>query len=378
MALMKSEFLQQLSYKMKKENNVLIVLPTDSIGGAERVAQNLTSHLVAENYKVYIFFLSKGDTGSWNEFKKESNVELFFSESKSEASGLFSFFKWCLCSKTSLKYAYSTHLHVNALVGFTRLIRLLKIDNHIARESTVIFDRFFGLKKYIFKFLYKFYFNVDLLIFQTEYMKKRLIYELPNIKKIKNKVIRNPLNLNKIDNLAAEQVELSNCFNILFVGRVIPLKNLKLLIDSLAFFNKNSSEQFHCYVLGAGSQKLEMIKLVENYNLSSNFSFLGNVKNPYKYMSHADLGVITSLKEGFPNVIIEMMAAGTKTIITTPCAGDLEQLPEVIVTDDFSVVQLASCLKYLITNNPDHSDSYRAYANSINTNSFWNKIESNL
>lgn len=370
--------MEQLKFKMKNLTKILIVLPTDSIGGAERVAQNLASYLFNNNYEVTVYFLSKGCTGGWLEFEEWNGISLVYCDAKSEVLGLTPFFKWLVSNAANYQFVYSTHLHINSLICFARMTKLLNADKHIARESTVIFDRFKGFKRLLFKSFYKLYQNVDFLVFQTEYMRKSLFQVVPKIKSVKNSVIRNPLNIEKINELSSEQVVVKDTFNILYVGRLTQLKNVNLLVNSIVECAFGRSQNFHCYILGDGPEKHKLYKLIEELNLLNNFTFLGNVKNPYKYMAKADLGVVTSLKEGFPNVIIEMMAAGTKSIITTPCAGDLSTLPGVVVTEDFSVSNMTYEIDRAYKIRTDKRTEFLEYARSISTKRFWSQVESNL
>ena len=51
-------------------------------------------------------------------------------------------------------------------------------------------------------------------------------------------------------------------------------------------------------------------KLVKELNISSQVDFIGFKSNPYPYMHQADLFVLSSRYEGFPNVVLEAMACG--------------------------------------------------------------------
>lgn len=51
----------------------------------------------------------------------------------------------------------------------------------------------------------------------------------------------------------------------------------------------------------------------------------GHLENPYSIISSCDYGLLTSLREGFPNVILEMICCGVKNIVSTPCFGSIEK-----------------------------------------------------
>jgi len=52
--------------------------------------------------------------------------------------------------------------------------------------------------------------------------------------------------------------------------------------------------------------------------LDGRVRFLGFCPNPYAYMARADLFVLSSLWEGFGNVLVEAMASGT-AVISSDC-----------------------------------------------------------
>jgi glycosyltransferase involved in cell wall biosynthesis len=363
---------------------VLVVLPTDNIGGAERVAFNLVTMLSNEySVSVDVYFLSRGDNGHWVELQDTPNINLVYCNARRESLGLVSFLQYLLKNrKKAYDLCYSTHLHVNALISVIRKLNLIVCYKHCARESTVIFDRFSGLKLTLFRFLYWCYFDVDLVICQTSYMKKRFQEEVGTYSRHNIKVIKNPVNIDYID----DKIKFGNevcpnlkfgVKNIIFVGRLIDIKNLPLLLTSLHKL-KQSYTQFHLSVLGDGNAREECERITLELGLENNVTFYGNVANPFKYMEYADLGIVSSKKEGFPNVIIEMMASGTKNIITTPCAGDLELLPDVSVLENHSADTLYQEIKGKMMSHSDFSKQYREYAESISIQNYWSSLQSEI
>jgi len=86
---------------------------------------------------------------------------------------------------------------------------------------------------------------------------------------------------------------------------------------------------------------------------------LGRQANPYAIMRQCQYGLMTSAREGFPNVVLEMMACGVKKIVMTPCAGDLDDLQGVTVTEDFAAGSLCEALAKSIRAGDDFSAVYR-------------------
>lgn len=129
-------------------------------------------------------------------------------------------------------------------------------------------------------------------------------------KKIKNKSIIIPvgINLKKIKKVKKSKEK----FDILFVGRLIPEKNVDLLIQAV----KNSN--LKVAIIGEGPEKNSLIKLVNKLDIS-NISFLGPIENEddvYSYMKSSKILVLPSIREGFGIVILEALACGCKVITT--------------------------------------------------------------
>jgi glycosyltransferase involved in cell wall biosynthesis len=79
-------------------------------------------------------------------------------------------------------------------------------------------------------------------------------------------------------------------------------------------------------------------------------------------MAACQYGLVTSANEGFPNVVIEMMACGLRKIVVTPCAGDLDQMPGVTVTRTFDEGEIAGALRTAVDGAENCSEIYRAFA----------------
>lgn len=111
---------------------------------------------------------------------------------------------------------------------------------------------------------------------------------------------------------------------ILGVGRLAPQKDFKTLIH--AFKQVLEKKDCNLIILGEGELRPELEKLIKSLNLDDNVQLPGFVDNPYAWMSHADLFVLSSIREGFGNVIVEAMACGTPIVSTDCPSGPYEIL----------------------------------------------------
>ena len=78
--------------------------------------------------------------------------------------------------------------------------------------------------------------------------------------------------------------------------------------------------------MGEGEKREELENLVRELNLEEYVSMPGFVDNPYAYMSKSDVFVLSSLQEGFGNVLVEAMACGANVVSTDCPSGPFEIL----------------------------------------------------
>ncbi|MBI5049914.1 MAG: glycosyltransferase [Nitrospirae bacterium] len=138
-------------------------------------------------------------------------------------------------------------------------------------------------------------------------------------------VIYNPLDSSVIQSLAAEAIESSSPY-IVFVGRLTKQKNIPLLIHAFSII-KNEFD-IDLMILGKGEEEKGLRDLAGSLNIGDRVIFKGFEINPYKYMRNAEVLVLPSDFEGFPNVLLEAMACGV-SIVSTNCPYG----PSEIITD---------------------------------------------
>lgn len=101
---------------------------------------------------------------------------------------------------------------------------------------------------------------------------------------------------------------------ILAAGRLVACKDYPTLLK--AFTEVLKTQPAHLAILGDGPEREKLERSAVKLGVSSQIAFLGFQKNPYNYMKKASVFVLSSLQEGFGNVIIEAMACGTPVIAT--------------------------------------------------------------
>lgn len=97
------------------------------------------------------------------------------------------------------------------------------------------------------------------------------------------------------------------------VGNLVPLKGHDLVIRALA-----DIPALHLWIVGGGAERGRLEVLAESLGVAERVSFLGVV--PHEQMpaiySAADVLVLASEREGWPNVLLEAMACGARVLTT--------------------------------------------------------------
>jgi len=132
---------------------------------------------------------------------------------------------------------------------------------------------------------------------------------------------------------------------ILGVGRLHPQKDFATLIRALAVlkhsFNTTHSPNKHSnirknigiskfdlklIILGEGEERARLEGLIKELNLEGEVDLPGFADNPYAFMAHCDVYVLSSRWEGLPNTLIEALAVGTPVVATDCPSGPGEIL----------------------------------------------------
>lgn len=109
--------------------------------------------------------------------------------------------------------------------------------------------------------------------------------------------------------------------NIVTVGRLVPQKNHKLLIDAFAMIADVFPEE-NLIIYGEGPLREELEKQIADLQLVNRVFMPGSTSCVSEVLSEAKLFVLSSDYEGMPNALMEAMAVGVPAISTDcPCGG---------------------------------------------------------
>lgn len=169
-----------------------------------------------------------------------------------------------------------------------------------------ISDRMNPLAKlpFISEFLRKiFYKKATGIIAQTNFAKEVLSGKT-NADNIK--VIPNPVNV--IDRINCEIKK-----RIVSVGRLSPEKGHKYLLQA---FSGLADKSWELSIVGDGVERENLEKMAKDLGIENRVIFHGHLKNFSLQLSEAQIFVLPSLKEGYPNALIEAMSLPLACICT--------------------------------------------------------------
>lgn len=222
-------------------------------------------------------------------------------------------------------------LFINIFYSDTKLVMFLGGDalsvTEYSSNSSLNKKMYLRLLRWIEKFTFR---KIDKIVFLTEHnrceMTKRA--ELKDLSK--TAVVYHSINTKRINKLAKkDRVKFGNKKVIGFVGDLSgEVKGLNYLIKAFANVKKDVKDSL-LVLVGEGSDKEELISLVQSLGLKDDVVFTGFQKNPIKYMKGFDILVLPSTTEGFGKVILESMSVGVPVI-----GSNVDGITEVLEYDD--------------------------------------------
>lgn len=149
----------------------------------------------------------------------------------------------------------------------------------------------------------------------------------------------------------AQSVNFANAtINIVTVARLAKYKGLQLAIESCKqLCNKGYS--VHWYIVGEGSERANLEKLINRHGLSNHFTLLGMTDNPYPYMLKCDIYVQTSYFEGLGLTVIEASYLNKPIVCTNfPTAYEILKDGETGLIAEMNSTSVTEKIELLINN----------------------------
>lgn len=299
--------------------NISFIIAGLKFGGAERAVSNLSLSLSKLGYNIFLIVFDSSN------FAYKYGGKLLVINSSVSNIPIFKVINFIKRYK-SIKYykkKYKIDISISFLDGPNILNGLSKINEKVIFSIRNFPFRkeisfFVNLNRFLLKLLYN---KADLIVCVSDYIRKHLIHRL-NININKIITVNNFIDIDKIQ----------LCFNEVLENKYRSIFDEKVII-TVGRFNKHKGHlhlikafkrvvefdnNVKLVIIGEGVLHDSYLSLIDKLKLERNVFLLGFQENPYKYINNSQIFVLSSITEGFPNVLIEAM--GTKiAVISTDC-----------------------------------------------------------
>jgi len=276
---------------------ISFVIGTMSSGGAERVISEMSNYWAKKGWDISIITIgvTKGQKDFYPLHSSIKRVNLSVKPSKFKINIPILLWKirtFIKKDKPDIVISFITQSNIIMLLALIGI----KVKKIISDRADPYQEKVGFLPKRVI------YPLCDTLVIQTDGVKK--FYE--KIPSLKVATIPNPI--------SKPTIEKSKSFNfnsptIVAMGTLKKIKGFDILINAFANIHHKYPD-WNLVVFGEGRDRLVLEELIEEHHLQNRFFLPGLIDNPRNTISDASIFVLSSLKEGFPNVLIEAMSVG--------------------------------------------------------------------
>jgi len=323
---------------MKRLKTILLVNQLGN-GGAERVVSLLAKHLPTQHNQIEVMCLERNLTGNDNFYQISSEIPIhYLSNDNKTRSGLRKLIDLPILGWKLMRYVQQndiqlvqSHLfrasYVNVLAKlWAKLFARYVHQTQLVTPGQITYYDQEGLLGKINIALIRFcYPKADYLIFKSIEMQAQAIQRIPALAACPQSVVYNPYD---IDAIQIQTQAIPN-FNfdpnkryLISVGRLIKLKRPEVILNALT----RLPDDVELILVGNGTDEAQFKALTQQLNLQARVHFVGSQSNPFAYLSRANLFILASETEGFPNVLVEAMLCKIPVIASDCISGPREIL----------------------------------------------------
>jgi glycosyltransferase involved in cell wall biosynthesis len=325
---------------------LLIFTPTMLCGGSEKFVSILCNHIDTEKFLVYLVVLNNETP-----FYKITNPAVEVVD-LGERRVRFSLFKIKrLVKNFQPDIIFSTANHLNLYFSIFRRWFPEQIK-FLARESSIVSinSQRAKLPALYNRLIKKYYNRFDLIVCQSIYMQQDLIhhYKIPSQGTV---VIHNAVEPLPQSAAAVNNMPPARIYKFITVARLSQEKGIERLIHAVGLL----LVPFQFYIIGEGDKRKVLQGLVNELQLQDKIFLQGEKTDPFSGMEDADLFLMGSYYEGFPNALLEAHALGIPAIAFNAPGGIAEIIipgENGLLVDDNDILGFAAAIKRGLDLNP--------------------------
>ena len=301
---------------------ILFLLPSLTGGGAQRVFSTLLQHLDRGQFELHLGLLKV--KGPYLE-EIPDDVAVHDLKSSRVRFALPSVLRLAWKIKPDALLSTLAHLNLALILGRHLLpvgTRVLIREASLASSLLVQEKQFPALWGWLYR---QFYRRADMVVCLCDAMVHDLVshFDLPREKIVR---IYNPVDIDKVQSCAenGDNPYTGDGPQIIAIGRLCRAKGFDLLLNAIpAVVQRFPTAQLT--ILGEGSLLSELAEQVRRLGLQDIVHFPGFQANPWRYLRHADVFVLSSRYEGMPNTLLEAVALGVPSV-ASDCPGGVREI----------------------------------------------------
>jgi glycosyltransferase involved in cell wall biosynthesis len=309
---------------MHPRTDIAIFLPSLAGGGAERIMVDLSSRFHDLGYKVDLVLCNYQGPLNCN---VESGVKVVNLVKSKPRKAIFSLSKYLREKRPTVILSTLTHANIACALAWiisnssSNLVLCEQIDvKYCLSEIYSPFDAWITRK--LIRFLYPRAYK----IITSSNGATSSLSEISGIDFEQIETIYNFTDTQRLSILSKQTVDLpwkDSAPILLAAGRLTYQKDFLCLLD--AFTILRNKHPAHLIILGEGEEKHLLEERAKILGISRDVWLPGFTENPYKYMAHADMFILSSRFEGFAIVLIEALALNLP-IVSTQCPSGPDEV----------------------------------------------------
>ncbi|MEO0224935.1 MAG: glycosyltransferase, partial [candidate division WOR-3 bacterium] len=341
---------------LNRKKKIIFVIPNLGKGGAERACANILKNLSRDKFDIVSVFYDNNHIYEIPDDIKIYNLDLsgtpnFFKKIYRNVVRIMKISQIIKNEDSDVVFSFLNRVNLSTITS--KILSRSKAKIVICEQNTSSVQQK-GLLGFITKlFMRIIYKKADIIVAVSGGVKNDLMKNF-GIKENKIAVIYNPIDIDEIQKLSKEEITECEWFKedipiIINVASLTEKKGHKYLLHAF----KIVREKVNCrlVILGEGPKEKELKELAKNLGISNDVKFLGFQKNPFKFMSRSTVFVLSSVYEGFGNVLIEAMACGVPVVSTNCPSGPNEIIKDRIngfLVPVRNIEKLAEAILFLI------------------------------
>lgn len=279
--------------------NILFIISSLTIGGAERQVVNDANMLAQEGYSIAIAIAQKGD------LIKLLDNKITVIIIRRRNSIFVSFDLYNLLKKGKYDYVFG-HMFWALKVG--------TMPAYLSRSKFIFFEHGLGLwRKWYHLFLIRLLESKvsAIVVVSNKKLETKISRERTPEKKLF--LIPNSFTLKELGDFSQKPTH-QQVVQIVFMGRFNPVKQLHFLPSIAAKVSKLTSVPFKFVLCGEGGEAGHINKCIDEQGVGSLFEFPGYISNPFSVLEQGDIFVLPSRIEDFSVALVEAGFAGLPLI----------------------------------------------------------------